>query len=72
MTGKKRKRIAHTDEVDQEILHQLKGLDNPQKEVDEEDLYSQSVMTSEQRAMAKIKKSKFFMKYSTVSLRLLF
>ena len=61
MIGKKRKCIAPTDEVDLETLRQLKGLDKPQKEVDEEDLYSQSVaatlrnMTSEQRAMAKIK-----------------
>ena len=38
MIGKKRKCIAPTDEVDLETLRQLKGLDKPQKEVDEEDL----------------------------------
>lgn len=60
MSGKRRKCSASADEVDVEILPQLKGLDKPQKEVDEEELYSQSVaatlrnMTSEQRAIVKI------------------
>ena len=40
MIGKKRKCIASSDDVDLEILCQLKGLDKPQNVVDEKDLYS--------------------------------
>ena len=56
--------MSHADEVDVEILKQLKAMDNkkePDHELDEESVYAQSVavtlrkMTPEQRGMAKIK-----------------
>lgn len=61
MTRRKRICVAPADEIELEILHQLKGLEKSEKEIDEEDQYSRSVvatlrnMSSEQRALAKIK-----------------
>lgn len=58
--------MSHADDVDVEILKQLKAMDSnskkePDHELDEESVYAQSVaatlrnMTPEQREMAKIK-----------------
>ena len=55
--------MTHADDIDVEILRQLKALDKKEAEhdLDEEGLYAQSIagtlrkMTPEQRAMAKMK-----------------
>ena len=53
--------MAPADEVDMEIIRQLKGLEKQGQELDEEDHYGQSVagtlrkMSPEQRALAKMR-----------------
>ena len=66
--------MSHADEVDVEILKQLKAMDSkkePDHELDEEGVYAQSVaatlrkLTPEQRGMAKIKIQQSCTKFST-------
>lgn len=53
--------MAPADEVDLEIIRQLKGMEKQGQELDEEDHYGQSVagtlrkMSPEQRALAKMR-----------------